>query len=117
MPPSIPSMGQVFMSPRPDAGGGYGQMMSSPKPRIGEIMSPGAFHPAMMPTTNSFPRPPIPHHAFSSGSTDTTGSLPSISDNRRREEAARKKMESGPQTFADMGFVSKPVEDEGCVIM
>lgn len=32
---------------------------------------------------------------------------------RQGQSAAKK----GPQTFAEMGFQSKPVEDEGCTIM
>lgn len=29
----------------------------------------------------------------------------------------KKEKEKGPQTFAEMGFVSKPVEEDGCIIM
>ena len=34
-----------------------------------------------------------------------------------RNERPRNNWDSGPQTFAEMGFVSKPVEDDGCLIM
>lgn len=29
----------------------------------------------------------------------------------------KKEKEKGPQTFAEMGFVSKPVEEDGCIVM
>lgn len=29
----------------------------------------------------------------------------------------KREKEKGPQTFAEMGFVSKPVEEDGCIIM
>ena len=36
---------------------------------------------------------------------------------RRRERMRELERQNGPQTFAEMGFVSKPVADEGCVVM
>ncbi|RXK39952.1 hypothetical protein M231_02747 [Tremella mesenterica] len=42
-------------------------------------------------------------------------------DERERERERIREIErerkEGPQTFAEMGFVSKPVEDDGCVVM
>ena len=86
--------------------------------------------------SGSFPRPPIPHHAWSGTSNGSDQSQYSAGsggqryslqdpgrrgsgegDKRREEDRRRKeKDEKGPQTFAEMGFVSKPVEDDGCVI-
>lgn len=109
----------------------------SPAPKVGEIMSPGiAYAPNAYSSTGSFPRPPIPHHAWSgvSNGSDQSqistgsggmrytlqdpgwGSLPEQERRREEERRRREKDERGPQTFAEMGFVSKPVEDEGCVI-
>lgn len=142
---------------------GYGppsisNAMMSPAPRIGEIMSPGVMHPAMMSgSTGSFPRPPIPHHAFTAGpagggpgarypigigeqarrySLQDNGPPPPVvptgpglmpgaggrrgSRDERGEAASNQKelkIDQGPQTFAEMGFVSKPVEADSCVIM
>jgi len=99
---------------------------ASPGPRVGEIMSPGVFHPAFAPNNGSFPRPPIPHHAWSGdqapqdqrrGSGDRRGSQDEEQKRLEAERRRREKEDKGPQTFAEMGFASKPVQDEGCCIM
>jgi hypothetical protein len=107
-------------------------------------MSPGIQHPAMFPS-GSFPRPPIPYQGWN-GYSDTpqagsgqirssgytlqdpgaasplvgTGSFVAAGrtdEDGRRAEGDRRRKEKEPQTFAEMGFQSKPVEDEGCTIM
>lgn len=108
----------------------------SPAPRVGEIMSPGPIHPAMMPTSGSFPRPPIPHHAFTDSLTSSTASVIGEAPRRASQPALNyalqdsgavniprndvrrpSKEDQGPQTFAEMGFISKPVQEEGCIVM
>jgi hypothetical protein len=144
--PAIPSghIGQAgrpgrVVSPAPRPGD-----IMSPSIRPGDIMSPGIQHPAMFPS-GSFPRPPIPYQGWN-GYSDTpqagsgqrrgsgytlqdtsaatplvgTGPLPAAGrpgEDRRRAEEERRRKEKEPQTFAEMGFQSKPVEDEGCTIM
>ena len=120
-PPIPPRPGVPYEPPR----------VISSAPRVGEIMSPspGPYHPAMF-SSGSFPRPPIPHQAWGEGQPN---SLPgpridgkySLQDNGptgngggvRRVENRQKRKDDGPATFAEMGFVSKPVEDEGCTVM
>ena len=96
--------------------------MMSPAIRVGEIWSPGPNYPVMLPTSNIFPsRPTIPHHAFSSGTSDvssaSSGNYPYPCQPSQPEQPRRTSEAKGPQTFAEMGFVSKPVQDEGCAIM
>jgi hypothetical protein len=86
----------------------------------------------MLPSNNSFPnRPPIPHQAFSISTRESEGDLsmsfPIDGGGQERRGSAQSAGSSaggvgsdkgkGPQTFAEMGFVSKPVQDEGCLIM
>ena len=107
-----PLLTQGMMSPLPEK-------FMSPAPRVGEIMSPGPNHPAMLMSLNSFPsRPPIPHQAFSTGSLNNHLGSEGFASPRRASQPDQLRIEDkGPQTFAEMGFVSKPVQDEGCVIM
>lgn len=57
-----------------------------------------------------------------STSSSTSVSTPSSGPVRRVNGGVsgvmeKKEKEKGPQTFAEMGFVSKPVEEDSCVIM
>ncbi|ORX39668.1 hypothetical protein BD324DRAFT_226098 [Kockovaella imperatae] len=102
---------------------------SSPTPRVGEVMSPGMAFPARMGGGNSTPsRRPIPYHAFTAASGDSTlsGSTYSFPSSRglslkdepawlgipsgaSREtpvkEEKHRQWDTGPQTFAEMGFI------------
>lgn len=115
------------MSPNPD-------MLS---PRVGPSGA-GSGHTVVYPA-----RPPSGYQAFSVPSpADTRGrespirsppgawpegkrySLSDTPTNERPTSPARpaagggqSPTKKGPQTFAEMGFQSKPVEDEGCIIM
>ncbi|KAK4687125.1 uncharacterized protein P7C73_g2982, partial [Tremellales sp. Uapishka_1] len=66
---------------------------------------------------NSWPsRPPIPQTFERPGySLQDPPRRPSAGSGKEDEEPKRRP--AGPQTFAEMGFVSKPVEEDGCVIM
>ena len=113
------------ISSGPGPGPEQGPVMS-PAPRVGEIISPGVFHPDFGLNNGSFPRPPIPHHAWSGaqsplaprGGSGERRDSPDAEQKRLEAERRRREREDkGPQTFAEMGFASKPVEDEGCCIM
>ena len=133
-----PGMAGRTISPAPRVGD-----IMSPSTRPVHIMSPGispANYPAISPS-GSFPRPPIPHQAWNgfpdASQTNSgerrgsgyslqdpgmrgepnTGQAMSADEDRRRAEVERRKKEKEPKTFAEMGFQSKPVEDEGCVVM
>ncbi|WWC61395.1 uncharacterized protein I303_103978 [Kwoniella dejecticola CBS 10117] len=131
----VPSASPSPMSPRVQAGVG-----------VGEIMSPNVndYYGNPIPSSNSFPsRPPIPHQSFNQNQTypdnnarrqqgyrpDENGRKPSgvsvsttstsLSDLPLPEEGkdGNRPPKKEAATFAEMGFQSKPVEEDGCVIM
>ncbi|KAK6902667.1 hypothetical protein I203_107925 [Kwoniella mangroviensis CBS 8507] len=117
----------------------------SPAIRVGEIMSPNIKITGYIPSSNSFPsRPPIPHQSFNQGPNldNQNQTFPNsrrpqqgrIDENGRRRppsgvststslsdlpipDERNKPPKKEAQTFAEMGFQSKPVEEDGCVVM
>ncbi|WRT66913.1 uncharacterized protein IL334_003878 [Kwoniella shivajii] len=125
----------------------------SPAPKVGELMSPNpnSAYGISTSTSNTFPRPPIPHQSFnrptatqenqtfprrqqgqSIGRIDENGRRPSavssstslsdlpIPEERRNSAPAPPPVQGSKKeakTFAEMGFQSKPVEEDGCSIM
>lgn len=103
--PSSPSMPNQGM--RPSA--------SSPNPQI--VTTPPSFGPSSRrPNQDSPAKSPAPKPAPQRGYILEDALVPTLPEPQTLpgDPGPRKK---GPQTFAEMGFVSKPVQDEGCVIM
>ena len=83
--------------------------MSSPVPISKDTLSPSVSHAKLVtPNPGGWPSPsPYPHRTR----------LESPAGPREPIPKPRFRWDEGPQTFAEMGFVSKPLEEEGCVLM